>query len=45
MSGRVSDDFNEGNRKGVRATPTFFINGRKVEGVLSVQQLEQEIMR
>lgn len=32
MSGVVESDYNEGLRKGVRATPTFFINSRKVEG-------------
>lgn len=30
----VEDDFNEGKRLGVSATPTFFINGRKIQGVL-----------
>ena len=28
---------------GVQATPTFFINGKKMEGALSLETLEQEI--
>lgn len=36
---RVTDDTRAGQAKGVTATPTFFINGRKVEGVLSFDQL------
>jgi protein-disulfide isomerase len=28
---------------GVQATPTFFINGKKLEGALSLAELEQEI--
>jgi protein-disulfide isomerase len=28
---------------GVQATPTFFINGKKLEGALSLEQLDQEI--
>ena len=36
---RVKDDTNAGKAKGVTATPTFFVNGRKVEGVLSFDQL------
>ena len=36
---RVKDDTNAGQAKGVTATPTFFVNGRKVEGVLSFDQL------
>lgn len=36
---RVKDDTNAGQARGVTATPTFFVNGRKVEGVLSFEQL------
>ena len=36
---RVKDDTNAGQAKGVTATPTFFVNGRKLEGVLSFDQL------
>jgi protein-disulfide isomerase len=28
---------------GVSATPTFFINGKKVSGALSLEELDQEI--
>jgi len=34
---------NRGVSFGVQATPTFFINGKKLEGALSLAQLEQEI--
>lgn len=30
----VEDDFNDSRQLGVSATPTFFINGRKIQGVL-----------
>ncbi len=42
---RMETDFNEGVKRGVRATPTFFINGRKVEGTLPYPLLKQEIER
>ncbi len=32
MQGIVSGDYNEGIQKGVKATPTFFINSQRVEG-------------
>lgn len=35
---RVRDDTSEGRRRGVRATPTFFVNGRFIEGLLSPDQ-------
>jgi protein-disulfide isomerase len=34
---RVAADIKAGQRAGVRSTPTFFINGRKVEGNLTYQ--------
>lgn len=37
-AGRVKDDTSEGKRRGVRATPTFFVNGRFVEGLLPADQ-------
>jgi protein-disulfide isomerase len=43
MSGRVQAGIDEGNSRGVRSTPTFFINGQKYEGVLTAEQLEREI--
>jgi len=36
---RVRADTSAGQQKGVSATPTFFVNGRKVEGSLSFEQL------
>jgi len=36
---RVRDDTKAGQAKGVTATPTLFVNGRKLEGVLSIDQL------
>ena len=35
----VDADFNEGKSLGVSATPTFFINGQKVQGVIPKQVL------
>ena len=36
---RVRDDTNAGHARGVTVTPTFFVNGRKLEGVQSFDQL------
>ncbi|MHB8631544.1 MAG: DsbA family protein [Candidatus Limnocylindria bacterium] len=36
---RVRDDTAAGQAKGVTATPTLFVNGRKLQGVLSFDQL------
>lgn len=36
---RIRADTEAGQQKGVSATPTFFINGRKIEGSLSFEQL------
>jgi protein-disulfide isomerase len=36
----VRDDTKLGEGRGVTATPTFFINGRKVEGALSFDQMK-----
>ena len=36
---RVRDDTAAGQQKGVSVTPTIFVNGRKVEGALSFDQL------
>ncbi|MBI4163400.1 MAG: DsbA family protein [Candidatus Aenigmarchaeota archaeon] len=38
-AGRVRADMEEAKSKGVRATPTFFVNGKKHEGVLTLQKL------
>ena len=40
---KVADDQADGNRAGVTATPTFFINGTPFPGVLSLSQFQQEI--
>lgn len=40
---KVADDQTDGNRAGVNATPTFFINGAKFPGVLPLSQFQQEI--
>lgn len=37
----IQADYNEGRTLGVSATPTFFINGRKVQGVLPKDVWEQ----
>jgi protein-disulfide isomerase/uncharacterized membrane protein len=34
---RVADDIKEGQKAGVRSTPTFFINSRKVEGNMTFE--------
>lgn len=36
---QVRDDVAAGQQKGVTATPTFFVNGRKVDGAQSIDQL------
>ena len=35
---RINRDFQAGSEPGVRSTPTFFVNGKRVEGALSVTQ-------
>lgn len=37
----VMQDYQDGVRAGVRGTPTFFVNGQKVEGVLSLAEWEK----
>ncbi|MGZ6546379.1 MAG: DsbA family protein [Actinomycetota bacterium] len=36
---RVREDLSSGARSGVNGTPTFFVNGRRYEGVPEVQSL------
>ncbi|MDO8660627.1 MAG: DsbA family protein [Candidatus Woesearchaeota archaeon] len=43
MRSRVLADQQEGIARGVRATPTFFINGKKYEGVLVADKLRSLI--
>ncbi|MBI3804651.1 MAG: DsbA family protein [Nitrospirae bacterium] len=40
---RIETDYNEAVDRGVRATPTFFINGRKVEGAIPLPLFEREV--
>ena len=37
-AGVVQQDTRDGQQRGVRSTPTFFVNGRMIEGVLSPAQ-------
>lgn len=39
--GEVQADYDQGTRLGVRATPTFFINGVKVEGALPYGEIRR----
>jgi protein-disulfide isomerase len=40
---RIKTDFDEGVERGVRATPTFFINGRKMEGAIPYPEFNKAI--
>lgn len=40
---RMEADYNEAIERGVRATPTFFINGRKVEGAIPYSLFKREV--
>lgn len=42
VTSRVTKDFNDGGTLGVNATPTFFLNGKKVEDA-SYESLKQQI--
>lgn len=42
---RVRELTNEAQSRGVRATPTLFINGEKVEGAISYSRLEEQYIR
>lgn len=37
---KVYQDVNEGKQLGIQSTPTFFINGQKVEGAIPYEQLK-----
>lgn len=41
----VLADQREGREAGVRATPTFFINGRKIEGVLPIETFREAVQQ
>lgn len=45
LMGRIEADYNEGIDRMVRATPTFFINGKKVEGAVPYPLFKQEVER
>jgi protein-disulfide isomerase len=36
-------DQREGREAGVRATPTFFVNGRKIEGALPIEEFRDAV--
>lgn len=40
---KIEADFQEGQKKGIQATPTVFINGEKIEGVANLSDYEQKI--
>jgi protein-disulfide isomerase len=42
-SAQVQQETSQGGQRGVQATPTFFVNGQKYEGVLSFDQLSKLI--
>lgn len=41
MAERVNQDMDDGDSKGVDATPTFYINGKKKVGVIRVDELKE----
>ena len=43
MAGRVRRDAEDGRALGVRATPTYFVGQKKIEGVLTEAQFSQSI--
>ena len=43
MVALIKSDVDAGHRLGVKATPTFFINGVRIEGGLKPQFLDQAI--
>lgn len=40
---RIQQDLTDGNKTGLKVTPTFFINGTKFDGALSVDEFSREI--
>ncbi len=43
LMGRIETDYNEGADRMVRATPTFFVNGRKIEGAVPYPMFKREV--
>lgn len=41
----VTADQREGRAAGVRATPTFFVNGHKIEGALPIEEFRDAVRR
>jgi protein-disulfide isomerase len=41
----IKQDTAEGQRRGVRSTPTFFVNGQRIEAVVPAEQLSAMIDR
>ena len=41
----VTADQREGRAAGVRATPTFFVNGQKIEGALPIEEFREAVRR
>jgi len=39
----VATDFNEGVKRGVRGTPTFFINGQVLQGAVTFEDFKAMI--
>lgn len=43
LMARIEADYNEGADRMVRATPTFFVNGRKIEGAVPYPMFKREV--
>ena len=41
MGSRITKDMDSGQSKGIRGTPTFFVNGKMAEGVMNVDEFRQ----
>jgi protein-disulfide isomerase len=41
----VEEDYNEGNELGVSGTPTFFINGMKIEGLIPFEKFKDVLSK
>lgn len=40
---QITEEINEGNRLGIRSTPTFFVNGRLISGAQPIEVFSEEI--
>jgi protein-disulfide isomerase len=40
---KILKDLEDGNKAGLKVTPTFFINGTRFDGALSVDEFSREI--